>query len=222
MKLDEARTRDQLQQLTDKELLRNLLSNTPLNLPRIFVYALYFIFMPAAILGPVLGIAGTALLAGVAAYLWLWGEPGCMDAFLWFWLIWAVVDWVLLILFRLVMGIWEYRQFKAYLQPDADCGGPELRPGGQVDCALEQGENHKKELVVQVPQRGVYVLRVKVAEADSRVDVCFDACACMTERELVPGLVNAACAAYRLEPGCHRLAVHLQSRTASRVSVCLR
>ena len=222
MKLDEARTRDQLQQLTDKELLRNLLANTPLNLPRVFVYALYFIFMPAAILGPVLGVIGTALLAGVAAYLWLWGEPGSMDAFLWFWLIWAVVDWVLLILFRLVMGIWEYRQFRKYLLPDDDACAPDLHPGQSRIWDFEQGENQKKSLVVQVQKQGIYVLSAKVQDADSRVDVTFDACACMTERELVPGLVNAAAAAYRLEPGCHRLAVHVQSRTASRVSVSLR
>ena len=100
----------------DKELLRNLLANTPLNLPRVFVYALYFIFMPAAILGPVLGVIGTALLAGVAAYLWLWGEPGSMDAFLWFWLIWAVVDWVLLILFRLQL-ICRCNVYKCIFKP---------------------------------------------------------------------------------------------------------
>ena len=79
-----------------------------------------------------------------------------------------------------------------------------------------------RDVVVQVQKQGVYVLSAKVQDADSRVDVTFDACACMTERELVPGLVNAAAAAYRLEPGCHRLAVHVQSRTASRVSVSLR
>ena len=219
MKLDAVQTREQLQQLTDKELLWNLLASTPLNLPRVIVYALYFIFMPAAILGPVLGVIGTAVLAGVAAYLWLWGAPGSLDAFLWFWLIWAVVDWVLLLLFRLVMGIWEYCQFRKYLLPEEDADAADLLPGQSLTWDFGQGENHKQTLVVQVKKQGVYVLRVKVQDADSRVDVAFDACACMTERELVPGLVNAACAAYRLEPGLHRLAVHVQSRTAACISV---
>lgn len=87
-----------------------LLACTPLNLPRVFLYALYFTLMPVAVLGPAAGVAGTAVLAGVAAYLWLWGTPAALDSFLWFWLVWSLVDWVFYLLFRLVLGIWEYRR----------------------------------------------------------------------------------------------------------------
>ena len=221
MKLNDARTQEELQQLVDKTLLRNLLACSPLNLPRVFLYALYFTFMPAAILGPVLGIAGTAVLAGVAGYLWLWGSPQSLDSFLWFWLVWALVDWVLLLLFRLVMGVWEYRQFKAFLKDD-EAAAPDLKPGDRLHRALEKGESHKLCIVVQVPRRGVYVLNVAVEDGSSQVFVSFDGCACMEEHECVPGLVNAHTAAYRLEPGCHRLSVLVQARANARLSVSLR
>lgn len=221
MKLDHARTQDELMQLTDKELRRNLLECSPLNLPRVCLYAVYFILLPAAILGPLLGIVGTAVLAGIAAYLWLWSTPAALDSFLWFWLIWAAVDWVLLLLFRLVMGIWEYRQFKAFLQADEE-GEADLKPGDHTTRELEKGESHKLPFVVQVPQRGVYVLKVAVEEGNSQVLVRFDGCACMKEHECVPGLTNAHAAAYRLAPGCHRLSVLVQVRANARVSVSFR
>lgn len=208
--------------LTDAVLLRNMLSSTPLTPMRSLIEALYFIFMPAAILGTVPGIAGTAILAGVAAYFWLWGEPGSLDSFLWFWLIWAAVDWVLLQVFRTIMGVCEYRQFKAFLQAEADCGTVDLRPGGSLKIALEQGESRKLPLVVQVPQRGVYVLKVSVAGGNSRVKVGFDGCACMEEHECEPGLVNAHAAVYRLESGCHCLNVLVQAGSNARLNLSFR
>lgn len=221
MKLDHARTQDELMQLTDKELRRNLFAQSPLNLPRVFLYALYFVLLPAAILGPVPGIAGTAVLAGVAAYLWLWSTPQALDSFLWFWLIWAAVDWALLLMFRFVMGVWEYCQFKDFLQAEAE-DEPDLNPGGRIVRELEKGESHKLPLVVQVPRRGVYILKVAVEEGNSQINVGFDGCACMEEHECVPGLTNAHAAAYRLEPGCHLLSVLVQARSAARLAVSFR
>lgn len=222
MKLNDARTQEELQQLIDKTLLRNLLADSPLNLPRVFLYALYFTFMPGAILGPVLGVASTAVLACVAGYLWLWGSSQALDSFLWFWLVWAAIDWVLLLLFRLVMGVWGYCLYRKYL-PAEDCdAAPDLRPGGRLLQEYDKGGNAKLKLLVRVPVRRAYVLTVKVEDDDSRVDVRFDGCACVEEHEHVPGLVHVCRAAYRLEAGFHTLAVHVQSRTDSRLSVSLR
>lgn len=211
MKLNHARTQDERMRLTDNELRRNLFACSPLNLPRMALYALYFVLLPAAILGPLLGIAGTAVLASVAAYLWLWGTPHALDSYLWFWLAWALVDWVLLLLFRFGMAVWEYRQFKAFL-PAEETAAADLHPGSGM--TLELGENQQYPLVVQVPACGVYVLKVTVADADSRVVLCFDGCACMEEHEVVPGLAHSHAAAYRLEPGCHRLCVQVQGAPA--------
>lgn len=220
MKLDQVRTQDELVQLTDRELLRNLLADSPLNLPRVFLYALYFVLLPAAVLGPVVGIAGTAVLSGVAAYLWLWSTPQVLDSFLWFWIIWAAVDWGLLLLFRCVVGIWQYCQSKAFLQPDAD-QKPDLMPGECMILTLVPGEKRQVPLAVQVPRCGIYVLKVTVAEGNSQVNVHFDGCACMEEHECVPGLINAHAAAYRLEANCHKLSIELQADSHARVIVSM-
>ena len=211
MKLDHARTQEERLHLTSAELRRNLFASSPLNLPRVFLYALYFVLMPAAILGPVLGVAGTAVLAAVAAYLWLWSAPQALDSFLWFWLAWALVDWGLLLLFRLMMGVRAYRQTRAFLLPE-EAAHVDLRPGDKMEfeCVDEAGQ----ALVVQMPSRGVYVLVVKVEAGDSRSSVCFDGCACMEEHEVVPGWAHTHAAAYRLEPGCHRLKVQVQGPPA--------
>ena len=50
MKLKPDLTRDQLQQLTDRELLWQLLASTPLNLPQVFLFALLYTLMPCAVL----------------------------------------------------------------------------------------------------------------------------------------------------------------------------
>ena len=211
MKLDHARTQDERLRLTDNELRRNLFACSPLNLPRVALYALYFVLVPAAILGPLPGIVGTAVLAAVAAYLWLWSTPQALDSFLWFWLVWALVDWGLLLLFRFVVALCRFRQFQVFL-PAEETVAADLHPGSSLSLELE--ENLLHPLVVQVPARGVYVLRVTVADADSRVALCFDGSACMEEHEVVPGLAHAHAAAYRLEPGCHRLSVQVQGRAA--------
>lgn len=221
MKLDQARTQDELVQLTDHELRRNLLAASPLNLPRVFLYALYFVLLPAAVLGPVVGIAGTAVLAGVAAYLWLWSTPQALDSFLWFWIIWAAVDWILLLGFRLLAGVWQYLQFKSFLHPE-EAGVADLQPGGHVTHELEPGDNFQLPLVVQAPRRQVCVLKVQVEDGNSRIGVGFDGCACMEEHEVVPGLVNTHAAAYRLEPGCHRLTLLVQPQAAGKLHVSFR
>lgn len=221
MKLDQARTQDELIQLTDKELRRNLLADSPLNLPRMFLYALYFVLLPAAVLGPVVGIAGTAVLAGVAAYLWLWSTPEALNSFLWFWILWAAVDWVLLLVFRLLVGLWQYRQFKSFLQPE-EAETADLQLGEHVTQELEPGESFKLPLMVQVPRRQVCVLKVLVEDGNSRIGVSFDGCACMEEHKVVPGLVNAHAAAYRLEPGFHRLTLLVQPEAAGKLHVSFR
>ena len=222
MKLNDARTQEELKTLVNKTLLRNLLADSPLNLPRIFLYALCFTFMPGGILGPALGVVSTAVLAGVAGYLWLWGSQERLDSFLWFWLVWALVDLLLLVVFRMVVGIWQFCLFRKYLPAEEAEVEPMLRPGSLTLLEFEAGQNDKPELLVQVPARGIYVLSVKVEDEDAQVDVRFDGCACMEEHEHVPGLVHVCLAAYRLEPGCHTLALQVQSSTASRLAVSFR
>lgn len=222
MKLNDARTQEELQGFVNKTLLRNLLADSPLNLPRIFLYALYFTFMPGAILGPVLGVVSTAVLAGVAGYLWLWGSQSALDSFLWFWLVWALVDLVLLVLFRMVVAIWQFCLFRKYLPAEEVEGESALRPGSRTQLEFDAGQNDKPDLVVQVPFRGIYVLSVKVEDEDAQVDVRFDGCSCLEEHEHVPGLVHVCRAAYRLEPGCHSLALQVQSHTAARLLVSFR
>ena len=220
MKIPQAKTQKELMQLTSRELRRKLLESTPLNLPAAVLYALCFTLMPGAVLGAWLGMLSTTVLAGVAAYFWLWGEPAALDAFLWFWLVWALVDWVVIMLLRLVVGVRVFSRDKAFLAPDADAGVVELQPGGCMECELV--ENEERELVVQVPERGAYALTLKALDVDAPVKLSFDGDACLEESECVPGLVNTLHAVYRLEAGCHCLGVSLQGQPTGRVSISLR
>jgi hypothetical protein len=222
MKLTQARTQDELVQLTNRELRRRLLESTPLNLPAAILYALCFTLMPGAVLGGRLGMVSTAVLAGMAAYFWLWGEPSALDSFLWFWLLWALVDWVVIMLLRLLGGVREFRRGRAFWLPEEEAGAVDLQPGGCVEYELAQDEERRLELVVQAPAKGVYVLEVRADDGESHLKIGFDEAPCMEESESVPGLVNAACAAYRLEPGCHCLEVLLQGQTAGKVSIRFR
>ncbi len=217
MKLTQARTQDELMQLTNRKLRRSLLESTPLNLPAAFLYALCFTLMPGAVLGGRLGMVSTAVLAGVAAYLWLWGEPSALDSFLWFWLVWALVDWVVIMLLRSLVGVRDFFRGRSFWQPEEELGPVDLQPGGSREYELAKGGSRKLDLVVQVPVQGVYVLDVKADDVESRLDISFDDDPCMEESEHVPGLVNAACAAYRLEAGCHCLSTLLQGQTAGKV-----
>lgn len=222
MNLTSATTQDERKRLVDKVLLQRLLMESPLNLPRVFVYALYFTFMPGGIIGPVPGMVSTVIMAAIAAWLWLWGAPRSLDTFLWFWLIWVLVDLLLVLVFRLVMGIWEFRCGRRYLPAEDAAGEPDLRTGDQLMLDFAKGENGKPGVVVQVPEQGVYVLTLKVVSEDSSVDLRFSGATCLEEQEMVPGLVHICRAAYRLSPGRHTLAFHVQSRTASRLSVSFR
>ena len=222
MKLTAARTQDELQRIVDKELLRRLLADSPLNLPRVFLYALSFIFMPGGILGPMLGAVSTAVMAAIAAWLWLWGEPQALDSFLWFWLIWAMVDLVLLLLIRLVVGICQYRQGKVHLPAEETTAEVQLQPGGRLVLDLAKEEESNPHVVVQVAGQGIYVLTLKVEDEDADVDLLVEGSPCLEEQERVPGLVHVCRAAYRLAPGRHTLSFHVQSRTASRLVVSLR
>lgn len=119
MKLKPDLTRDQLQRLTDRELLGQLLASTPLNLPRVFLFALLYLLMPCAVLGSALGLLGTVGMAAVLAYLWLWGTPEAMNAFLGFWVLWSSLALVLACCFSwlagyagmfAIVGIWRLRR----------------------------------------------------------------------------------------------------------------
>ena len=222
MRLTSATTQEELQRLVDKELMHRLLADSPLNLPRVFVYALYFTFMPGGIIGSVPGMVSTVIMAAVAAWLWLWGAPQSLDAFLWFWIIWVLVDLLLVLAFRLVMGIWEFRCGRRYLPAENAAGEPDLRAGDQLVLDFAEGENGKPGVMVQVPDQGVYVLTIKVVSEDSSVDLRLGRDTCLEEQELVPGLVHICRAAYRLSPGRHTLNFHVQSRTASRIAVSFR
>ena len=222
MKLTAARTQDELQRIVGKELLRRLLADSPLNLPRVFLYALSFIFMPGGILGPMLGAVSTAVRAAIAAWLWLWGEPQALDSFLWFWLIWAVVDLVLLLLIRLVVGICQYRQGKVYQPAEESSVEVQLQPGERLVLDMAKDEESNPHVVVQVAEQGIYVLTLKVEDEDADVDLRIEGSSCLEEQERVPGLVHVCCAAYRLAPGKHTLSFHVQSRTATRLVVSFR
>lgn len=220
MKIDAHTSQEQLLKLSEQVLRRDLLQSTPLNIKFFLRYLILFLLFPGMVFGYKVGISGTAVLAGVAAYLWLWSTPQALDSFLWFWIIWAAVDWVLLG-FRLLAGVWQYLQFKSFLHPE-DAGVADLQPGGHVTHELEPGDNFQLPLVVQTPRRHVCVLKVLVEDGNSRIGVGFDGCACMEEHEVVPGLVNTHAAAYRLEPGCHRLTLLVQPQAAGKLHVSFR
>ena len=202
MKLHPHLTREQLQQLVDKERLHRLLASTPLNLPAVALYALLYMFMPAALLGPFAGLLGTLVLAAVAAWLWLWGTPDALDSFLWFWLAWGALSWFISIIHSCVSGVLEYRLHCRYLTA-VNLYAADLKPG--MDMELAGAEVQNQELTVQVPQRGVYVLVCRVDECASSVSMQADERACLVEVEQVPGLRTELRMAFRLEPGYHQL-----------------
>ena len=78
------------------------------------------------------------------------------------------------------------------------------------------------EVVVQVAQRGVYVLMCRVEDSEASVQWQADERACLTEMECVPGLRSELRMAFRLEAGYHRLAVRGYCTVASRMLVMLR
>lgn len=205
MKLKPDLTRDQLQQLTDRELLCQLLASTPLNLPRVFLFALLNLLMPCAVLGSTLGLLGTVGMAAVLAYLWLWGTPEAMNAFLGFWLLWSCLALVLALLLQLVSGVRRYVRGRRYLAAE-DAFSAELKPGTCLE--LPVGEEVDLEWVVQVPQRGVYVLVCRVDDYEGAALLHGDDRACLVEKDEVPGLRTELRMAFRLETGYHRLGVH--------------
>ncbi len=219
MKLKPDLTRDQLQQLTDRELLCRLLASTPLNLPRVFLFALLYTLMPCAVLGSTLGLLGTVGLAAVLAYLWLWGTPEAMKVFLGFWTVWACLALVLALLLQLTGGVRQYVRGKRYL-PAAEAFSAELKPGACLE--LPVGEEVDLEWVVQVPQRGVYVLVCRVDDCEGAVLLHGDDRACLVEMDEVPGLRTELRMAFRLEAGCHRLGVHGYCTVAAQMQVLLR
>lgn len=209
-------TRKQLQQLLDKELLRQLLACTPLNLPRVFLFALLYTLMPGAVLGPTLGLLGTVVLAAVAAYLWLWSTPAALDSFLVFWLLWSCCSFVLSWCIQLAGGVLQFVRKRRYLAP-AEATTADLKPGEAIDLPWTDAEAH--EVVVQVAQRGVYVLMCRVEDSEASVQWQADERACLTEMECVPGLRSELRMAFRLEAGYHRLAwkVHCDEALQMRV-----
>ena len=219
MKLSPELTRDQLKQLTDKELLCQLLAETPLNLPRVFLLALLYTLMPCAVLGARLGVLGTALMAAVAAYLWLWGTPAELDSFLVFWLIWSCVDWCLTRLVQLVAGIRRYVRVVRFI-PAGEDAEPDMQPGGHME--LPAAEVHEQEIVVKVPESGVYVLLCRVDDSPAPVTMQADSRACLVEHDEVPGLRTELRAAFRLSAGCHRLRVSSYGEAAPVLHLQLR
>jgi hypothetical protein len=217
MRLTSATTQEELQRLVDKELMHRLLADSPLNLPRVFVYALYFTFMPGGIIGSVPGMVSTVIMAAVAAWLWLWSTPESSNVFLLFWLGWASLALLVALLWQLIVGVRRYMRGRAFLQP-GECRAASLKPGERTEISGDEEDGYA--CLVQVHERGIYVLSLSVQNADSRVALSFDDNACMVEYEFVPGLVNAACAAYRLESGCHRLAINV--RGGANLPVCAR
>ena len=79
-----------------------------------------------------------------------------------------------------------------------------------------------RELVVQVPQRGVYVLVCRVDDCEGTVLPHADERACLVEKDEVPGLRTELRMAFRLEAGYHRLAVRGYCTVAARMLVMLR
>lgn len=219
MKLDPKLNRTQLQALSNKALLQELLANTPLNLPRVFLLALLYILMPCAVLGSRLGVLGTAVMAAVAAYLWLWGAPAELDSYLVFWLVWSCVDLLIVLLVQLVGGLRQYRAKKQYL-PAEDRDSVDLRPGESMEW--QPAENPSREIVARVPEQGVYVLVCRVDDCPDSVMLQADARACIEEQETVPGLRTELRAAFRLEAGSHRLQVKAQVPESFHVDLFLR
>ena len=219
MKLKPDLTQEQLQQLTDKELLGQLLASTPLNLPMVFLVALLYLLMPCAVLGSTLGLLGTVGMAAVLAYLWLWGTPEAMNAFLGFWVLWSCLALVLALLLQLVGGVRRYVRGRRYLAAE-EAFSAELKPG--VCLELPVGEEVDLEWVVQVPQRGVYVLVCRVDDCEGAVLLSGDERACLVEKDEVPGLRTELRMAFRLEAGYHRLGVHGYCTVATQLKVLLR
>lgn len=219
MKLKPDLTREQLQHLSDRELLLQLLACTPLNLQRVFLFALLYTLMPCAVLGPALGLLGTVGMAAVLAYLWQWGTPESMNIFLAYWLVWSFLALGLALLLQLIGGIRQYRRGRRYLAPE-EAFSAELKPGERLELAV--GEEMDHELVVQVPQRGVYVLVCRVDDCEGAVLFHADERACLVEKDEVPGLRTELRMAFRLEAGYHRLAVAGYCTVASRMQVMLR
>ena len=54
-------------QCTNQALRQGLLAGSPLNIAMVGIWVLVYLFMPAAILGSVMGVLGTVVLAAVAA-----------------------------------------------------------------------------------------------------------------------------------------------------------
>lgn len=221
MKLSTARTQDELIQCTNHALRRALWAGSPLNIAMVGIWVLVYIFMPAAIFGSGMGILGTIVLASVAAYLWSWSTPEALNLYLCIWLAWSVLDVLVTMAGSLVFAVQRYRRGRAFILPSQDQPA-ELAPGAQVELPFEKGESCSREIVVHAPSRGVYVFSSHVLGEDAKADVQLDDRACMTESEHVPALVSADYAAYRLEAGCHRLRVCVQSVTASRIMFCFR
>ena len=219
MKLKPDLTRKQLQQLTDRELLCHLLASTPLNLPLVFLSALLYMLMPCAVLGSSLGLLGTVGMAAVLAYLWLWGTPEAMNVFLGFWMLWSCLALVLALLLQLVGGVRRYVRGRRYLAAE-EAFSAELKPG--VCLELPVSEEVDLEWVVQVPQRGVYVLVCRVDDCEGAVLLHGDDRACLVEKDEVPGLRTELRMAFRLEAGYHRLAVHGYCTVATQLKVLLR
>ena len=219
MKLKPDLTRDQLRRLTDRELLCNLLASTPLNLPQVFLFALLYTLMPCAVLGNTLGLLGTVGMSAVLAYLWLWGTPEAMNAFLGFWLLWSCLALVLALLLQFVGGVRRYVRGRRYLAAE-EAFSAELKPGTCLELSL--GEEVGFEWVVQVPQRGVYVLVCRVDDCEGAVMLHGDDRACLVEKDEVPGLRTELRMAFRLEAGYHRLGVNGYGTVASQMQVLLR
>lgn len=208
-------------QCTNQALRRALWAGSLLNVAMVGIWVLVYIFMPAAIFGPGMGILGTIVLASVAGYLWMWSTPEALNLYLCIWLAWSVLDVLVTMVGSLVFAILRYRRGCSFI-PSSDDEPAELTPGAQVELHFGEGESCSREIVVQVPTRGVYVFSSHVQGEDEKAEVQLDERACMSESEHIPALVAADYAAYRLEAGCHRLRVSVQSVTASRIKFCFR
>lgn len=204
MKLSPELTREQLRLLTDAELRRRMLAATPLNLPFMALTALLYMFMPGALLGAMAGGLSVLVLAAVAAWLWLWGTPASLDSFLWFWLTWSGVSWLVAAVLSCVSGVQEYGRRRVYLAA-TECYSAELKPGGNLILTAEEAQ--EREVVVQVPEQGVYVLVCRVDDCEATVWLDADRRACMEEMEQVPGLRTELRQAFRLEAGYHVLRI---------------
>lgn len=208
-------------QCTNQFLRRALWAGSPLNVAMVGIWVLVYIFMPAAIFGSGMGILGTVALAAVAAYLWVWSTVEALNLYLCIWLAWSVLDVLVTMVGSFVFSVLRYRKGQRFLSPTDD-EPVELTPGSQMELQFEKGESCRRTVLVRVPIRGVYVLSSHLLGDDSKADVQLDERACMAESERIPALVTADYAAYRLESGCHRLSVSVQSATVSRIKLCFR